>query len=304
MSYYKILGLEAEPFSTSPDPMFFYESRGHKLALTNLVIELRLRRGLSVILGDIGTGKTTLSRKLIQALSLREGFVFHIVLDPTYEDERAFLASLARTFGIAKPLGVENPEPPTADIQKNPVNVSELKEAIQNFLFHKGVKENKTVVLIIDEAQKLSETSLEVLRILLNYETNIAKLLQVVLLGQLELHSKVISIANLIDRVSFKYTLNPLDQDEVGEMINYRLTQAGYRINKSLFTDDAVKEIYRWTRGYPRKVSLLCHKALKNIVMSNKMVVDNKVIKEIVDEEAKNGWHLSERTTSPQKNTF
>ena len=63
MSYYKILGLEAEPFSTSPDPMFFYESRGHKLALTNLVIELRLRRGLSIILGDIGTGKTTLSRK-------------------------------------------------------------------------------------------------------------------------------------------------------------------------------------------------------------------------------------------------
>ena len=303
MSYYKILGLEAEPFSTSPDPMFFYESRGHKLALTNLVIELRLRRGLSIILGDIGTGKTTLSRKLIQALSLREGFIFHIVLDPTYEDERDFLASLARTFGITKQLGVETVEP-ASDAQKNPVSVSELKEAIQNFLFQKGVKENKTVVLIIDEAQKLSETSLEVLRILLNYETNIAKLMQVVLLGQLELHSKVISIANLIDRVSFRYTLNPLDQDEVGEMINYRLVQAGYRINKSLFTDDAVKEIYRWTRGYPRKVSLLCHKALKNIVMNSKMVVDNKVIKEIVDEEAKNGWHLADRTISPQKNTF
>src|SRR3989339_204484 len=289
MSYYKILGLEAEPFSTSPDPRVFYESRGHKLALTNLVIELRLRRGLSIILGDIGTGKTTLSRKLIQALSLREGFIFHIVL--------------ARTYGITKQLGVETVEP-ASDAQKNPVSVSELKEAIQNFLFQKGVKENKTVVLIIDEAQKLSETSLEVLRILLNYETNIAKLMQVVLLGQLELHSKVISIANLIDRVSFRYTLNPLDQDEVGEMINYRLVQAGYRINKSLFTEDAIKEIYRCTRGYPRKVSLLCHKTLKNIVMNGKMVVDNKVIKEIVDEEAKNGWHLADRTISPQKNTF
>ncbi|MEW6027080.1 MAG: AAA family ATPase [Planctomycetota bacterium] len=300
MSYYKILGLEAEPFSTSPDPMFFYESRGHKLALTNLVIELRLRRGLSIILGDIGTGKTTLSRKLIQALSLREGFNFHIILDPTYEDEKAFLSSLARTFGIAKPLGVET----TEDTRTSPVNVSELKEAIQNFLFQKGVKENKTVVLIIDEAQKLSETTLEVLRILLNYETNIAKLLQVVLLGQLELHSKVINIPNLIDRVSFKYTLNPLDQDEVSEMINYRLGQAGYKIKKSLFTDDAVKEIYRWTRGYPRKVSLLCHKALKSIVMNNKMVVDNKTVKEIVDEEARNGWHLPEKTILPQRNTF
>jgi general secretion pathway protein A len=262
-----------------------------------------LRRGLSIILGDIGTGKTTLSRKLIQALSLREGFVFHIILDPTYADERDFLASLSRTLGITKSLGTEATAPEPADL-KPPVSVSELKESIQNFLFHKGVKENKTVVLIIDEAQKMSETSLEVLRILLNYETNIAKLLQVVLLGQLELHPKVASIPNLIDRVSFKYNLNPLDQDEVGEMINYRLAQAGYRINKSLFTEEAVKEIYRCTGGYPRKVSLLCHKALKNAVMNNKVVVDNKVITNIVDEEAKNGWHLAGKMILPQRNSF
>lgn len=303
MSYYKILGLDTEPFSTSPDPVFFYESRGHKLALTNLVIELRLRRGLSVILGDIGTGKTTLSRKLIQALSLREGFIFHIVLDPTYSDERDFLAALSRIFGITKPLGMEAHDA-AADQGRMPASSSELKESIQNFLFHKGVNENKTVVLIIDEAQKMSETSLEVLRILLNYETNSAKLLQVVLLGQLELHPKVVSIPNLIDRVSFKHNLNPLDQDEVGELINYRLSQAGYRMGKSLFTEDAVKDIYRFTRGYPRKVSLLCHKALKNVVMNNKVIVDNKVIKEIVDEEARNGWHLAEKAILPQKSSF
>lgn len=296
MSYYKVLGLEAEPFSTSPDPVFFYESRGHKLALTNLIIEMRLRRGLNIILGDIGTGKTTLSRKLIQALSLREGFIFHIILDPTYEDERTLLVSLVRTLGVKTPEDIE--------LHKDIISISELKESIQNFLFQKGVNENKTVVLIVDEAQKLSETSLEVLRILLNYETNTAKLLQVVLLGQLELHAKVVNIPNLIDRVSFKYTLNPLDQDETEEMIHFRLHQAGYKINKSLFTDDAVKEIYRDSRGYPRQVSLLCHKALKNIVMKNKMVVDNKIIKEIVDEEAKNGWHLPERMISAQKSTF
>jgi len=289
MSYYKVLGLEVEPFSTSPDPMFFYESGGHKLALTNLIIELRLRRGLSVILGDVGTGKTTLGRKLIQALSLREGFVFHIILDPTYEDERAFFSSLARTFGITIP----------ADS-----NVSEIKESIQDFLFQKAGKENKTVVLIIDEAQKLSEISLEVLRVLLNYETNSAKLLQLIILGQLELHAKIVNIPNLIDRVSFKYTLNPFDQDEITEMINFRLRQAGYKLNRSLFTEDAVKEIYRYSHGYPRQVALLCHKALKNLVMNNKMVVDNRIMKEIVDEEARNGWHFSERIMSPQRRTF
>ncbi|MDI6732741.1 MAG: AAA family ATPase [Planctomycetota bacterium] len=292
MSYYKILGLGTEPFSTNPDPMFFYESRGHKQALTNLIIEMRLRRGLSIILGDIGTGKTTLSRKLIQALSSREGFVFQIILDPTYENEKDFLVSLVRT------LGIEN------ILTANTISVSELKETIQNFLFQKGVKENKTMVLIIDEAQKLSEASLEVLRILLNYETNVAKLIQVVLLGQLELHAKIINIPNLIDRISFKYTLNPLDQDEVGEMITYRLVQAGYKLSKNLFTGDAIKEIYRYTHGYPRKVALLCHKALKNIVMNNRMIVDDKIIRHLMDEEAKNGWHLPEKMILAQKSNF
>src|SRR3989338_9160446 len=100
MSYYQILGLEREPFSTSPDPAFFYESRNHKAALANLMIELRLRRGLSVLLGDVGTGKTTLGRKLIQMLKDREGFLFHLILDPVYMSEEQFLESLIRTFSI------------------------------------------------------------------------------------------------------------------------------------------------------------------------------------------------------------
>lgn len=276
MSYYRVLGLNKEPFSTSPDPEFFYESRGHKTALTNLIIEMRLRRGLSVILGDVGAGKTTLSRKLIQALSAREGFVFHIILDPTFPDEHIFLYSLTRIFGI------ENlPTSPTT---------FDLKEALEHFLYRKGVEENKTVVLIIDEAQKLTDIPLEVLRVLLNYETNEYKLLQVVLLGQLELHSRIINIPNLIDRVSFKYTINPLDVDETREMIEFRLRQSGYTPKTSLFTDGAVREIQRYTKGYPRQVTLLCHKALKEIIMKNKVVADEQIIKEVISQEIENGW--------------
>ena len=182
MSYFKILGFEKEPFSTSPDPDFFYLSREHEIALTNLLIELRLKRGLSVILGDVGTGKTTLSRKLIQELKDREDFVFHMILDPSFENEKMLLTALVRNFEIEgfKDDGL--------------ATILDLREALEKFLFRKGVTENKIVALIIDEAQKLNESSLEILRLLLNYETNEFKLLQLVLLGQLELHSTILNI--------------------------------------------------------------------------------------------------------------
>ena len=107
MNYYKILGLEKEPFSTSPDPDFFYQSMDHRAALANILLEIRLKRGLTVILGDIGTGKTTLSRKLFQVVSSRKDINFYMILDPTYNSEEMFLSSLVTTFDI----GIPNPNP-------------------------------------------------------------------------------------------------------------------------------------------------------------------------------------------------
>ena len=98
MSYFKLLGFEKEPFSTSPDPDFFYLSQAHDGALTNALIELRLHRGMSVILGDVGTGKTTLSRKLVRCLKERGDFVFHMVLDPSFENEDVLLSYLIKNF--------------------------------------------------------------------------------------------------------------------------------------------------------------------------------------------------------------
>jgi general secretion pathway protein A len=278
MSYFKVLGFEKEPFSTSPDPEFFYLSKEHETALTNILIELRLKRGLSVILGDIGTGKTTLSRKLIQELKGREDFIFNIILDPSFENEYLFLTSLVRDFEISY---TGNGAPTILD----------LREALERFLFQKGVNENNAVTLIIDEAQKLSDSSLEVLRVLLNYETNEFKLLQLVLLGQLELHSKIMNIPNFFDRISFKYTLNPLDLDETKEMIEFRVRQAGYRANMEIFLEEAMREIYQYSRGYPRQITMFCHKALKALVLKNKFVVDAEMIRELIDEETKLGWH-------------
>ena len=276
MSYFKVLGLQKEPFSTSPDPNFFYQSLEHKTALTNILIEIKLRRGLSIVLGDIGTGKTTLSRKLSQLLNARENVDLYMILDPAYDSEYLFLLALIKTFEI------------NIDIKE--ATILDFKQEIKHYLFQRGVNENRTTVLLIDEAQQLNSISLEVLRTLLNYETNEFKLLQVILLGQVELLPLLIETRNLMDRVSLKYTLGPFDEEETKEMIKFRLRQAGYDGREKLFHDNVFKKIHDHANGYPRRISMLCHKALKHLVMKNKPIVDDDIIKELVDIEAKLGW--------------
>lgn len=291
MSYFKVLGFEKEPFSTSPDPEFFYLSKEHEAALTHTLIELRLKRGLSVILGDVGTGKTTLSRKLIQSLKERDDFIFHIILNPSFENESLFLTYLARNFDISLP-----PSPGSS------LNVIELREVIERFLFQKGVTEGKTVTLVVDEAQKLNDASLECLRLLLNYETNRFKLLQLVLLGQLEMYSKIMNIPNFFDRISFKYTLNPLDYNETKELIEFRIKKAGFKPKIQLFLEDAIEEIYQYARGYPRQITMLCHRLLKQMVMEKKFVVDKYIVREMISDEVREGWLPNESLL--QKNSY
>jgi general secretion pathway protein A len=275
MGYFRLLGLEKEPFSTSPDPAFFYESEQHRAVLAGLLIELRLKRGLSVVLGDIGTGKTTISRKLAQLLKERKGFFFRMLLDPGYRGERSFLDCLVDNFEIC----LTHPRPTILD----------FKRAIQKFLFEKGVEKNETVVLLIDEAQKLNKTSLECLRVLLNYETNEFKLLQLILLGQMELYPKLINLPNFLDRISYNIHLRPFDRETVKEMVDFRLRQAGHTGDTSLFSDAAIDEVYQYTGGYPRRISMLCHKALKKLAISsnsgyNNFVVDDYMIREIIEQ--------------------
>lgn len=286
MSYYKILGFQKEPFSTSPDPDFFYLSKAHDAALTNILIELRLKRGLGVILGDVGTGKTTLSRKLIQELKNREDCLFHIILDPSFDDPVLFLSCISKNFGI----------PITEHM-----SILSLREALERFLFQKAVVEGKTVILIVDEAQKLSDSSLENLRVLLNYETNEFKLLQLVLLGQLELQAKIKEIANFFDRISYRGRLEALDFNEMKEMIFFRIKQAGYVSDMNLFLEDALHGIHESTGGHPRQVTMLCHRALKSLLLKNKLVVDAPMIEELIQEDIRTGWqrtsHLLQKSS-------
>ena len=273
MSYYTVLHLEKEPFSTSPDPNFFYHSREHTTALSRLEISIRLKRGLSLVLGDVGTGKTTLSRALFQLFNGEEdNFIFHMILDPDFKTEYQFLSCLTKMFGVS------------------PFFRSTLdhREAIEKYLFQKGVEEKKTVVLLIDEGQKLTQPFLEILRTLLNYETNEYKLLQLIIMSQMELLPRLQKIRNFTDRISLKYIINPLDEKETQEMIEFRLRQAGFNGGRSLFSHEAIREIYEFSQGYPRKIALLCHNALERLVMeSREMVTDDLVISIIAEE---NRW--------------
>ena len=268
MSYFSVIGLEREPFSTSPDPSFFFLSREHKAALCRLQIAITLKRGLSVILGDVGMGKTTLSRKLSQALSDNDDVCFHMILNPYFRTEKQFLAKLARLFHIDMPSRATG---------------LDYMEAVERFLFQRGVEEEKTIVLLIDEAQILPKFVLEILRILLNYETNEYKILQLVLVGQMELLPVISEMHNFWDRIALRYVLNPLGEDEVRDLIDFRLRQAGYKGAAPLFTNEAIRMIWEHTRGYPRKLSLCCHNALENLVMYDKKVVDEEIVRSVID---------------------
>jgi len=269
MSYYSALGLKREPFSNSPDPDFFYEASEHKAALMRLLVEIRLRRGLSVILGDVGVGKTTLSRKLFQMLKERPDILFYMIMDPSAQSEEIFLESLIRTFNIQDQI-------------KSGANILDYKEAIKKYLFQKGVEENKTVVLVVDEAQKLNSESLEILRVLLNYETNEFKLLQLVLFAQMELLPRIKEIKNFFDRIVLKYVINPLDEAETRDLIDFRLRRSGFDSQLKLFTEDAISEIQRYSQGYPRKINFICHNALRNLITSNRMIIDEFIIRDLV----------------------
>lgn len=271
MSYYKLLGLEREPFSTSPDPQFFFLSAAHRAALYRLRIAVKLQRGLCLVLGDVGTGKTTLSRRLAQLLPQDGPIDLHVILNPYFESDQQFLLALMESFHLEVPT----PPPP----------IRAMLAAIERHLFGRVVENGRIVTLLVDEAQQLSASNLELLRALLNYETHDTKLLQLILMAQMEFLPTLRGIRNLWDRISLKYVLNPLDEHETKELVAFRLAQAGFTDREALFTAEAVRAVYDATQGYPRRIALLCHDALERLVMDHQPTVSVELIRSLVGRE-------------------
>ncbi|MEW6379355.1 MAG: AAA family ATPase [bacterium] len=267
MDYTTLLNLKKEPFSISPDPSFFYYSRDYQECLQQLELSIRLRRGLNIILGDVGTGKTTLSRALIQLFQGYEEFRFHLILDPSFNSEYEFLLSLVKIFNIPVP------EEKTS---------LAFKEAIRTNLLKEGLERKRVIVLIIDETQKMDYPFLELLRDFLNFETNEYKLLQLVLFGQMEFLDKIQGKKNFMDRVNMLYFLKPLSLADTREMIDFRLRKAGYFSRQSLFTQEAYQKIYECSQGYPRKIVNLCHHCLLLMLIRKQQVVDKQIVELVV----------------------
>lgn len=274
MEYFELLGLTQEPFSNTPDPDFFYGSHEHKEALQRLEMAIRLKRGLSVILGSVGTGKTTLSRTLLKTFEVdREKYVFRLILDPNFQSEYEFVTGIMRVF----------------EMENIPNSTIECKNALQNNLFKLGVLEEKSPVLIIDEGQLLTPTFLEVLRTLLNYETNKQKLLQVVIFGQPELLTKIKKQPNFYDRIGLGYVINPLNHNDTARLIKYRLIRAGLNLNRQLFNDSAITCIYEYSKGSPRRIVELCHESLLRMIRLEQNEVDEEIVHDSVTQ--KERWN-------------
>ena len=257
MDYFKILNLDKEPFSNSPDPDFFSQSREHVGCLQKIELSLRLRRGLSVVIGDVGAGKTTLCRQLIRNFAGDEKVDTHLILDPYFSRASEFLSCVAEMFG-------ERPG-------QNTTSDRELKELIKQNLFRRGVDEKKTVILIIDEGQKLPDLCLEILREFLNYETNAHKLLQIVIFAQKEFDLFLRSHKNFADRMNLYHRLHPLNFQEAKSMIRFRLERASNGNKRpTFFSYPALWAIYKATQGYPRKIVSLCHRILLSLIIANR----------------------------------
>jgi general secretion pathway protein A len=261
MEYYNILNLKKEPFSNSPEPEFFFESPKHLGCLQKLELAVRLRRGLNVVIGDVGTGKTTLCRKLIQQLSASptdsQEIETHLLLDPSFKNSVEFLQTVCLLLKIKDAQDRESEW--------------QLKENIKNYLFSKGVNEEKIVVLIIDEGQKIPEDCLEILREFLNYETNNFKLLQIIIFAQKEFKKILNNRSNLSDRINTLYYLKPLNFSQTRAMINHRISVArDFGKTPSLFSYWALLAVYLTSKGYPRRVVSLCHQVILSLIIRGK----------------------------------
>lgn len=266
MDYFTILNLNREPFSNSPDPDYFFQSQQHWDCLQKLELSLHLRRGLNVVIGEVGSGKTTLCRQLIRKFAARKEMETHLILDPGFRDSGDFLAT------VAKLLTGRRPAEGASDWQ--------VKEFIKHSLFRKGVDQKKTVVLIIDEGQKLPEFCLEILREFLNYETNEYKLLQIVIFAQKEFEEAVARHPNFGDRIHLFHRLEPLSFRDTRRMIHFRLEKSSRTPSaQKLFTLPALWAVYRKSGGYPRKIVHLCHHSVLAMIIQNSRRITYRTVR-------------------------
>ncbi|OBT08981.1 AAA family ATPase [Shewanella sp. UCD-FRSSP16_17] len=258
--YKAFYGLNDNPFSIAPNPHYLFLSDRHREALAHLTYGLGETGGFVLLTGEVGTGKTTVSRCLLKQIPENTDTAF--ILNPSLT-EQELLATLCDELGIS--YG-ENP------------SIKQLTDLISQYLLNNH-QNNRNTVLIIDEAQHLRAEVLEQLRLLTNLETDTKKLLQVILIGQPELQQllKRQELRQLAQRITARYHLLPLTVEEIQLYVQHRLQVAGRF--EPLFTKKACKALHKFSGGIPRLTNLLCERALMAGYGQSKVPIDHHMVK-------------------------
>jgi len=264
--YEAFFGLKEKPFQMTPDTRYFYPSAKHTDALNHMVYAIQERRGFVVISGEIGSGKTTLSRMLFQKL-----------------DPATRTAIIRNTHLTAKDLILSVLE--DLEIPSRPsCTKTQLIGLLNEFLVDQ-LREDNNVVLLIDEAQNLRPSVLEEVRMLSNLETETEKLIQIVLMGQPELRSKLWlrGLTQLRQRVTLHYHLGSLDDKETEGYVTHRLHVAGAN-STPIFHASALARVFAHTRGTPRLINGLCDRALLTAYVNEAKMVSAEIVDEAAQE--------------------
>lgn len=259
--YLAYFGLQEIPFRITPDTKYLFLTQQYDAALTSLHYALTQRMGFAVLTGEVGTGKTTLTRQFLSQIG--PDVVTALLLNPLLSPHE-LLRAINRDLGVS--------------VRQQ--SLDRQLDALNEFLL-KLHADGKTALVVIDESQNLSFESLEMVRMLSNLETEQAKLVQILLIGQPELERKLASheLRQLQQRVGVHVALKPLSYMEMVRYITHRVSLAGGQ-SRIYFEPAAFRAIYRRTRGYPRSVNLLCDRALMAAFAQNTVFIGAKIVRQ------------------------
>lgn len=264
--YNHFFGFTETPFNLTPNPRFFFSSAKHVEALDSLVYAISERKGFMVITGEIGSGKTTVCRALLSRLDAKTQTA---LITNTHLNGKDLLAVALEDFGIDYVSGSK----------------AKLLSQLNTYLIDQ-LKDDNNVVLIIDEAQNLTPSVLEEVRMLSNLETETEKLIQIVLMGQPELKRKLAlsKLEQLRQRIAVFYHLCPLTSEETKEYVAYRLKIASGNSDNRFFTDEALGLVFEFSKGIPRLINQICDSALLSGYIYETKLIDEKIMREVIAE--------------------
>jgi len=272
--YTQHFGFTEEPFSIVPNPHYCYMSSGHRNALAHLFYGIKGKGGFIRLTGEVGTGKTTICRVLLELTpkDLEIAFILHP--PATVED---LLATICDEFNIG--------------YSSDTTSVKVFVARIHAYLLDVHNR-SKSAVLIVEEAQNLSIEVLEQIRLLTNFETNDRKLLHIIIIGQPELRHKLRQpeLRQFAQRITGRYHLGPLSRGDIPHYVNFRLTTAGLKRTGQLFPPRTVKKLHRLSGGVPRVINVICDRALRSVYAEGKFRVDVKTLKAAAHEVRDDGY--------------